>query len=643
MVASNSCDPGVYYLHAFLRCDKDGNTSFSPVSGAGLYQDEWVYVGYKVVRVFPVFTATTCYPEDPLRCTVRLVPSCTDLSKVILTWSATDVAQGAMTGVEADLGSLQPATGSCGAGFNWEADASYAFGPAAALGTVTFNIAHSDPFATGLSCNNINVGPTDYRCCIAEGGTVNSDKICPEPTTSPDSVLDIAISNYENFNLYDTWLVITNLSGQILFAEILDGSQTAGIVSGDANASATPSLPSLGGSPTSFAFDILYSFWTAANGVPAGTTYRVYTYSDPNTVGAPIDLEPVVGANISALGVLPGDICGDTSNGWQVYVPAPFNLLSAPNNTNEGNTGGITPGYYNTDIWTVQGGTPPYSYTWSSTGYVRHAVISSSYATNPPSASVRVIYADNATWHCTITDSNGCMVQEVEATNDVPGTGTNAGAILDIDAYYIKTATYNNSNGAIKLCVSGTNCASPTYQWSGPSSWLTPTPAAGVTGTSYGTGTASAGSCSTGSGNHTFNLLGVPYGWYSVTVSCDLNGDGIIGNNEHSEGWYWVPRSTTTSTGVRGKLDGGILLNALPNPFTSETTVSFGIERGGKATLSVYGIDGKLITTLFDGELEGGIAKDVMFHGGNLPSGVYVVQLLTEDGEMQQTKLMVTK
>jgi hypothetical protein len=84
-----------------------------------------------------------------------------------------------------------------------------------------------------------------------------------------------------------------------------------------------------------------------------------------------------------------------------------------------------------------------------------------------------------------------------------------------------------------------------------------------------------------------------------------------------------------------------------PNPFNPFTTIEYEIPAGGaKATLEVYSIDGRLVTTLFDGMKAEG-RHTVQWDGRDadgreLPSGVYFYRLKTP-GEETTRKMLLLK
>ncbi len=74
----------------------------------------------------------------------------------------------------------------------------------------------------------------------------------------------------------------------------------------------------------------------------------------------------------------------------------------------------------------------------------------------------------------------------------------------------------------------------------------------------------------------------------------------------------------------------------VPNPFNPQTVVAFDLVRAGRARLLVYGVDGRLVRVLVDGELPAGRHAfrwdGTDDDGRRLSSGVYLTRLVTADG-----------
>ena len=77
---------------------------------------------------------------------------------------------------------------------------------------------------------------------------------------------------------------------------------------------------------------------------------------------------------------------------------------------------------------------------------------------------------------------------------------------------------------------------------------------------------------------------------------------------------------------------------ARPNPASGSSLISFALERGGPATLKVYDLSGRLVSTLVNGSLPAG-SHEVRFNGKGLPGGVYFYRL--EAGNQSATRKLV--
>lgn len=89
---------------------------------------------------------------------------------------------------------------------------------------------------------------------------------------------------------------------------------------------------------------------------------------------------------------------------------------------------------------------------------------------------------------------------------------------------------------------------------------------------------------------------------------------------------------------------GATLSDPMPQPFSTQTTIQFSLERSQEATLSVYNSTGQLVRTLVQGKQAPGTYQ-VVLDGRDLASGLYVYTLhLHEDdytGVFSRTLLLV--
>jgi hypothetical protein len=92
------------------------------------------------------------------------------------------------------------------------------------------------------------------------------------------------------------------------------------------------------------------------------------------------------------------------------------------------------------------------------------------------------------------------------------------------------------------------------------------------------------------------------------------------------------------SAGLPSKYE---LFGVYPNPFNPAATIAYALPAGGKVTLNVYDISGRLVRNLVDGYRAGG-RHEAIFDASGLASGVYIYRL--EAGEFAANgKLILMK
>jgi hypothetical protein len=77
-----------------------------------------------------------------------------------------------------------------------------------------------------------------------------------------------------------------------------------------------------------------------------------------------------------------------------------------------------------------------------------------------------------------------------------------------------------------------------------------------------------------------------------------------------------------------------------PNPFHSETNISFYLPAESEVDLSVYNILGEKIETIISGKLSRGIQR-FTFSGKSMPSGSYFYRLTTHDASLTRAMNVV--
>jgi len=268
-----------------------------------------------------------------------------------------------------------------------------------------------------------------------------------------------------------------------------------------------------------------------------------------------------------------------SNNSLCVYAQCPLDFTI----TNNTQGAGVVTTFF--DVFTITlGGTPPYSYDWTISGYVTYSINGNT---------ITVVVSDGATWSLQVADASGCQaVVSEDAYNNNPTATT-----LDIVSAII-TADNGGGTGAIDISVGG-GVTPYGYLWS--------------------------------NGATTQDISGLPYGWYTVTVT-DAAGNQTFG-------WYWVPKQTRG----RGKTAQETMLNAFPNPFTNAATVVFSSPQSGNATLSVYNTAGVEVARLFNGFAEANVPQTLTFNAANLPAGVYVLQLITQNGAVEHSRMVLSR
>lgn len=86
----------------------------------------------------------------------------------------------------------------------------------------------------------------------------------------------------------------------------------------------------------------------------------------------------------------------------------------------------------------------------------------------------------------------------------------------------------------------------------------------------------------------------------------------------------------------------GINLEALPNPFASQTTIRFSVPTSGYTTVQVYDSKGLVVERLYQAWAERGKTYQVTFKGKGLQSGVYMLRVITGK-QMQSGKLVLIR
>jgi Zn-dependent metalloprotease len=89
--------------------------------------------------------------------------------------------------------------------------------------------------------------------------------------------------------------------------------------------------------------------------------------------------------------------------------------------------------------------------------------------------------------------------------------------------------------------------------------------------------------------------------------------------------------------------ESAIMLEAYPNPFNASTTVTFLTETDGQATLKLVDSYGKVIETLYNGNVISGIPYEIELDARLYKAGFYYCKLQQSDGSTKVMKLVVNR
>ncbi|MFH1278492.1 MAG: FlgD immunoglobulin-like domain containing protein [Candidatus Eisenbacteria bacterium] len=192
---------------------------------------------------------------------------------------------------------------------------------------------------------------------------------------------------------------------------------------------------------------------------------------------------------------------------------------------------------------------------------------------------------------------------EVELINSGPGSANMVSAHMSEDLTWLRITDSNCSYGNIP---------------EGGSSW-------GMSGDSY-----------------TLRFLdGYPGGEFDVHL--DVTYEDALGTPYVLQFDLALDPATTGVTSGEDVVPAFRLLPNRPNPFNPETRISFDMPRSGNADLVIYNTAGRVVRTLWSGELPAGhhsvVWTGASDNGRPVPSGTYFYRLRT--GPFSQTNRMV--
>lgn len=144
-----------------------------------------------------------------------------------------------------------------------------------------------------------------------------------------------------------------------------------------------------------------------------------------------------------------------------------------------------------------------------------------------------------------------------------------------------------------------------------------------------------------GTGNQTLTYTPSSTGMYTVKVKntnaanpsqkvyvkVTYTAPKVAATSSYPANTVTVSSNTVTADEAANKF----VLSAYPDPFTTYTDVRFSLPQSGTVNLSLYNIQGALVSTVKQGSLASG-NHQVRLNTANLSSGVYILKLTTQQG-----------
>ena len=116
------------------------------------------------------------------------------------------------------------------------------------------------------------------------------------------------------------------------------------------------------------------------------------------------------------------------------------------------------------------------------------------------------------------------------------------------------------------------------------------------------------------------------YFWQVVAISVSDLVDPVPSQNV---GAFTLPPTSSVADARAGVPEAFALRPNYPNPFNPQTTIAFDLPKPGHATVTIYGLDGKRISTLIDANLFAGYHQTT-WNARGVASGVYLLELRVE-------------
>jgi extracellular elastinolytic metalloproteinase len=139
----------------------------------------------------------------------------------------------------------------------------------------------------------------------------------------------------------------------------------------------------------------------------------------------------------------------------------------------------------------------------------------------------------------------------------------------------------------------------------------------------------------------TIEVIDVRCGANNDKVWVCQNGKSLCVDTEESVAEHLARGNTLGACGT-GEPTQVLTLDAMPNPFNTQTTIKFSMQLASNYKLELRNSSGTLIGVLAEGKSAAGQEHTVVLSRGNLKNGIYLLRLVT-DQEVATLRLMISK
>lgn len=115
----------------------------------------------------------------------------------------------------------------------------------------------------------------------------------------------------------------------------------------------------------------------------------------------------------------------------------------------------------------------------------------------------------------------------------------------------------------------------------------------------------------------------------------EYESEAMVGGEQKDVAYYegfWQPTFLIDPSSVDDGIPSGSSLSNFPNPFSNQTTIEYSIPGVAQVTLTIYDVNGKLIASLINGEIQNNGTYSVTWNAKNMngvdvSSGSYLYEL----------------